>query len=106
MLCVFVTPIAANANGRPPEANGVVLQPSDPNAIYIRTTFGLLVSRDAGCSFHWICEDAIGYGGTFDPKYAIANDGALFAGTFDGLRVSRDAGCSFSVATAALPMTD
>jgi hypothetical protein len=94
---------AAHANGRPPATNGVVFRPGDNESIYIRTTFGLLVSRDAGCSFRWVCEANIGYGGTYDPKYAIAADGALFATTFDGLRVSRDGGCSFTTATAELP---
>jgi hypothetical protein len=94
---------AAHANGRPPVTNGVFFGPNDPQSIYIRATFGLLISRDAGCSFRWVCEQAIGYGGTYDPKYAIAADGTIYATTFDGLRISRDGGCSFTTATAALP---
>ena len=93
----------AHANGRPPVTNGVFLQPNDPQALYIRTTFGLLISHDDGCSFRWVCEQDIGYGGFFDPEYAIAADGTLFATTFDGLRVSHDGGCSFTTATAQLP---
>lgn len=83
--------------------NGAYFRPGDNQSLYIRSTFGLLVSRDAGCSFRWICEQAIGYGGTFDPAYAIAADGTLFATTFNGLRVSHDGGCSFTTATAELP---
>src|SRR5690606_19038259 len=59
---------SAHANGRPPATNGVYLHPGDPDAVFVRSTFGLLVSRDGGCSFRWICERAIGYGGEFDPK--------------------------------------
>jgi hypothetical protein len=99
-LCLFAAP--AFGNGRPPATNGVALHPKDPNAIYVRTTFGLLISKDDGCSFRWVCEKAIGYGGEFDPKYAIATDGAIFATTFEGLRVSRDGGCTWSTATAEL----
>ncbi|MDQ3365618.1 MAG: glycoside hydrolase [Myxococcota bacterium] len=93
----------AHANGRPPETNGVYFQPTDPDALYVRATFGLLISRDDGCSFRWVCEQSIGYGGTFDPTYALGRDGAVFATTFAGLRVSRDGGCSFTTATAELP---
>lgn len=94
---------AAHANGRPPVTNGVFFQPGDQDSIYVRATFGLLISHDGGCSFRWVCEENIGYGGTYDPKYEIAADGTLFATTFSGLRVSRDGGCSFTTATAELP---
>jgi hypothetical protein len=91
---------AAQANGRAPLTNGVYFRPGDPQSIYVRSTFGLLVSHDDGCSFRWVCEQNIGYGGTFDPKYALAADGTLFATTFSGLRVSRDGGCSFTTAAS------
>ena len=93
---------AASANGRAPMTNGVFFEPDDPHAIFIRTTFGLLISRDDGCSFRWVCEKAIGYGGEFDPKYKVAVDGTIFATTFEGLRVSRDGGCTWATATAEL----
>ena len=95
-----------HANGRPPLTNGIFFQRNDPHALYVRTTFGLLVSHDDGCSFRWTCEQNIGYGGMFDPSYAIGDDGTLYAATFTGLRVSRDGGCSFTTATAQLPATD
>ena len=86
----------AQANGRPPLTNGVFFKPGDPHSLYVRTTFGLLISHDDGCTFNWFCEQNVGYGGPFDPKYAIATDGSIFATTFTGLRVSRDNGCSFT----------
>jgi photosystem II stability/assembly factor-like uncharacterized protein len=94
---------AAHANGRPPVTNGVFFQANDDQSLYVRSTFGLLISHDGGCSFRWTCEQNIGYGGPFDPVYAVAADGTLFATTFTGLRVSRDGGCSFTTATAELP---
>ena len=92
----------AAANGRPPMTNGVFFEPGDPHSMFIRTSFGLLISRDDGCSFRWVCEKAIGYGGEFDPKYKVATDGTIFATTFEGLRVSRDGGCTWATATAEL----
>ena len=106
VVAACLIPAAALANGRPPITNGVKFQPGDPHSIYVSTTFGLLVSRDDGCSFRWMCEQNIGYGGTFDPLYRIGADGTIFATTFTGLRVSRDGGCSFTTATADKPAGD
>ncbi|MBA3453175.1 MAG: hypothetical protein H0T42_08785 [Deltaproteobacteria bacterium] len=105
VLCVLA-PAIAFANGRPPATTGVFMRPGDDQALYVRVTFGLLVSHDAGCTFRWVCEKSIGYGGEFDPKYAIATDGTIFATTFTGLRVSRDGGCTWTTATSQLPAAD
>jgi MYXO-CTERM domain-containing protein len=99
-------PAVAHANGRFPSTVSVSTRPGDVDAIYLGATFGLLISRDDGAHFHWVCEDAIGYSGTFDPKYAIAADGTIYATTFDGLRVSRDGGCTFELATEDRPQSD
>lgn len=93
----------ALANGRPPTTNGVHFRPGDPQSIYLATTFGLLVSHDGGCTVRWVCEANLGYGGRWDPDYAIAADGSIYATTYTGLRVSRDGGCSFTTVTAELP---
>src|SRR4051812_33052564 len=97
---MLLVPVAALANGRAPATNGIHFQPGDDHALYVATTFGLLISHDDGCSFRWVCEENMGYGGTFDPRYRIARDGTIFATTFNGLRVSRDGGCTFTTATA------
>ena len=104
LLVLLVAEVSAN--GRAPQTTGVYFRPGNSHTIYIRSTFGLLVSKDDGCSFRWVCERAIGYGGEFDPKYAIAMDGTVFATTFTGLRVSRDGGCSWVTATAERPARD
>lgn len=106
LALVLSLPAIVHANGRPPLTNGVYFRPGDNQSIYVRTTFGLLISRDDGCSFRWVCEKAIGYGGDSDPKYAVASDGAIFATTFEGLRVSRDGGCTWTSATAKKPAGD
>lgn len=105
-IAALLCPAVALANGRPPLTNGVHFRPGDNQSLYVATTFGLLVSHDDGCSFRWICEQNVGYGGTFDPKYRIATDGTIFATTYAGLRVSRDGGCSFTTATSDKPAND
>lgn len=106
LLALILVPAIAAANGRAPLTNGIFLKPGDGSSLYVRTTFGLLISHDDGCTFRWVCEKAIGYGGEFDPKYAIATDGTIFATTFTGLRVSRDNGCTWTTATAEKPAGD
>ena len=106
LVAALLCPAAALANGRAPLTNGVHFRPGDIHSLYVATTFGLLISHDDGCTFRWVCEDNIGYGGPFDPKYRIAQDGAIFATTFSGLRVSRDGGCTFTTATADQPADD
>ncbi|RMH42650.1 MAG: hypothetical protein D6689_07515 [Deltaproteobacteria bacterium] len=103
-LCVgALTLVAATAaaNGRFPATVGAYVHPTDPDTWLSPTTFGLLLTRDGGASFQWVCEDAIGYSGSYDPDYAVAADGAIFATTFDGLRVSRDGGCTFELVPGA-----
>jgi MYXO-CTERM domain-containing protein len=100
-LAVLLSSSLAQANGRPPLTNGVDLS-NQPQSLYIATTFGLLISHDDGCTFNWVCEGNIGYGGEFDPNYAIGADGTIFATTFFGLRASRDGGCSFQTVTAEI----
>lgn len=106
VLAVAALATPAFANGRAPITNGVFFHPTDNSTLFVRTTFGVLISHDDGCSFRWVCEQNIGYGGTFDPKYAVATDGTIFATTFNGLRVSRDGACSFTTATAELATDD
>ena len=89
---------AASANGRFPAAGQIVVDPSDPAHIVVRATYGLLSSRDAGESFGWICEKAVGYGGVEDPAMAITAGGTVLAGVFEGLASSPDKGCSWAFA--------
>lgn len=95
----------AEANGRPPSTVSIASRRNGRDLL-VATTFGVLLSKDDGCSFQWLCEQSIGYGGTFDPKYAIGDDGTIYATTFEGLRVSRDGGCTFATATEGLPASD
>ncbi len=98
LAALLVLPAVALANGRFPATVNVHDRPGDDKVILLPATFGLLISTDNGERFHWMCEDSIGYGGTFDPDYAVATDGTIFATTFDGLKISRDGGCTFDVA--------
>ncbi len=101
LACLLLTSALCGtsfANGRPASVRSVSFQPAHPQRVVAGATFGLLVSDDGGATWRWMCEQAVGYGGTYDPDYAYAASGAVFATTFDGLRVNRD-GCSFDATT-------
>lgn len=103
LALVFVTLAStfstANANGRFPQAQAIVTPPgSDGSTVYLRATFGILVSRDAGKSWRWICERALGYTGSWDPPIAATRGGRLWVGLEGGLVSTLD-GCTVDAST-------
>ena len=65
---------------------------TDGSTVFLRTTFGVLVSRDTGKHWRWICERALGYDGQWDPPIAVTRDARLWVGLEDGLVSTKD-GC-------------
>ncbi|MEE9385011.1 MAG: hypothetical protein V3V08_16525 [Nannocystaceae bacterium] len=100
VLVAFATTDDASANGRPLGGTGADSHGAD--FILFPTTLGLLVSSDDGAAFNWICEGNVGYGGTYDPDYAISDAGDVWATTFEGLRVTRDGGCTWTTMGGAI----
>ncbi|MDB4957588.1 MAG: hypothetical protein JWO36_5157 [Myxococcales bacterium] len=88
----------ASAHTAPSSVTVIQFRPDHEADILAGTNFGLLVSHDAGATWQWICEDAVGYAGLYLPDYAYSGSGAIFATTFGGLRVNRDS-CTFEAAT-------
>lgn len=86
----------AAANGRYPAAGQIALHPSDPSAILVRATFGIVLTKDHGARWDWICEAAVGFGGSEDPMISFTSDGTLLAAIFEGLSVSHDRGCQWA----------
>jgi hypothetical protein len=96
LLLFFFWAGTASANGRFPASSAVVL--TDGDTMLVRATFGLLVSRDRGATFGFVCERAVGFSGIEDPPYVVTPSGAIVAATFEGVSVSRDGGCTWSFA--------
>jgi hypothetical protein len=88
----------AAANGRFPQANQIVFSPTDPDLIVLRTTYGILPSRDHGKTWQYICEEAIGVGPSTlsDPPLGLTHNDSLLAGAGLGLNVSPDTGCNWN----------
>lgn len=93
VLAASVTPAAAN--GRPPASVKVVFRQANTTDILLGVTFGVMLSRDDGTTWRWICESAVGFEGTFDPDYEYSASGTIWATTFGGLRHTPD-GCVWS----------
>ena len=96
LVLVGLAGVAA-ANGRPAATSTINFEQGAPQHVVAGMTFGLVRSDDGGATWKWMCEKAVGYGGTYDPDYAFTGTGAIFATTFDGLNVNRD-NCSFDTA--------
>ena len=72
------------ANGAFPSAGQLVVDPGDPAHLVLRTNFGLVLSRDAGATWDWVCESAVGYL-NYEPPIAVTGDGSVLAALFDGV---------------------
>jgi hypothetical protein len=103
-LAVLVTAGPASANGRYPASNQLLFAPSDPRLVVLRATFGVLLSHDAGTTWTWLCESALGLpaGASEDPSLAVTGSDAIVAGIYGGLETSPDTGCTWSFAGGAL----
>lgn len=94
-VAVTSCPAIAAANGRFPQTNQIVYDFGGGPDLAARTTFGVLVSHDRGATFHWVCEQVVGYAGNQDPGIGLFGDGSLAVAAFEGLLVSHDGGCSW-----------
>jgi len=91
-----LAPLTAHANGRPAGTSTITFRQGDDTQILAGMTFGALLSIDSGVTWHWICENAIGYAGVYDPDYSFTAPGRIVATTFGGLVASDDAGCTWN----------
>ena len=94
---VLACPSAARANGRFPATNSLVVAPRDSSFLVLRATYGVLVSKDSGKHWDWVCEQSLGFSGIEDPPIALTEKPAIVGALFAGVTVSHDQGCSFSI---------
>lgn len=94
--CLTSLAAVALANGRPPATSTIKFRKGMDSHVIAGMTFGMLESRDSGATWHWACEDAVGYAGIYDPDYTYTATGAVFATTFRGLMANRY-GCVYDL---------
>ena len=66
LALVLLAPELAHANGAFPSVSQLVSDPADGDHLVLRTTFGLLVTRDRGGTWDWLCEAGAGYRANFE----------------------------------------
>jgi hypothetical protein len=92
ILLLAAAPVLAN--GRLPGAGQVARDPGRPPLAAVRSTFGLLLTQDAGQSWRWVCETGATYADVTDP-FLLYSDGRLLLATSTGLAGATDP-CNFS----------
>ena len=92
----------ARADGAFPTGMSVLLPAGAPQRILVGTTFGLVLSEDAGATFRYVCEPYVTGSGATVLIYQAASD-AVVAAHQDALSVTADLGCSWTRASGLAP---
>jgi MYXO-CTERM domain-containing protein len=96
-ICAALTcATTTRANGRFPSADHVEVDPQDPLHIVVRATYGLVITRDGGDSWNWVCEKAMSFSGVWDPPIGFLANGLVMVGLPDGLTISTPDACEFA----------
>ena len=97
-LALLLASSVAAAHGNPPAGGLVVIDPTDPSTIWLRTNFGIITSDNAGVDWKWLCSEAIGYdANNLNPAVALFANGSAAVGLPSGLSVSADR-CDYAIA--------
>jgi len=96
-LATLASAGSALANGAFPLANQLLVHPSDPDQLLMRGNFGLVVSRDGGQNWDWLCEAGMGYE-NIEPPMAVLGSGVVLLALPSGISRSDPSWCSFEPA--------
>jgi uncharacterized protein (TIGR03382 family) len=92
----------ARADGAFPTGSSVLLPAGAPQRILVGTTFGLVISEDAGATWRYVCEPYVTAAGANVLVYQGAPTGELIAAHQDALSRSADVGCTWTPATGSV----
>lgn len=70
-LLVVGLAATASANGRDPYTSTINFRAGNENHIVAGMTFGVVLSKDGGATWQWMCERAVGYGGMYDTDHEL-----------------------------------
>lgn len=101
ILAGWLVSSQALAHGRLAESYEVLWHPTDSQTIAVNTSIGLVITRDGGETWRWVCREAMSVSLTRDPPFLIGNERYVGA-TFDGLVLGELDGCAWSFPTPAL----
>jgi hypothetical protein len=78
-----------------PAVSQLLSDPAASDHLYLRSTFGLLVTRDQGATWDFLCEEGMGYKDV-EPPMAILPGGTILLALPEGVSRSDASGCDFS----------
>lgn len=91
--------LPARANGAFPFVSQLVSNTAHPEQLVLRGNFGLVVSRDAGKNWDWLCEGGMGYQNV-EPPIALLDSGVIVLALPTGIARSDSSWCSFETLSA------
>lgn len=94
-LGILLAPSVALANGAFPFVSQLVSNAAHPEQLVLRGNFGLVVSRDAGKNWDWLCEAGMGYRDV-EPPIALLDSGAIVLALPTGLARGDESWCDFA----------
>jgi hypothetical protein len=90
-------PRVVAGHGSVPAVDQVVTTPHNAGHLLLRSSYGLLQSRDTGQTWQWICEGGARYDDSKAPALALTGSGAVLLGQEATLVVSSADGCDWQV---------
>ena len=100
-LLVLAIAQAAAAHPRFPAATAIEFGGRESSTIVVRTTFGLMVTKNAGTDWSFVCGSLTGTLPTEDPAVLLVDDGSLLLGNFTGMFRSDSSLCQYAPVTPA-----
>jgi hypothetical protein len=97
IVAALCAPAAALANGAFPAVSQIVANPADAQQMVLRSTFGVVLTRDGGANWDWICESAAGYLNV-EPPLTVLEGGYVLLALSRGVSRSSATACEFSLA--------
>jgi hypothetical protein len=95
----------ARANGRFPTAQQLAPSPTDQAFVSLMATFGIVISKDTGKNWDWVCELAVGYEPSENPTLGVTANNTVLISTFEGLGLTTDRGCTWTLGAGGLTDT-
>jgi photosystem II stability/assembly factor-like uncharacterized protein len=95
-LLVLATGGAAHAHAGLPETFSISIRRGHPEDMLVGADFGVLITRDSGATWRWLCAAGVGYNGWRPEHYVWREAGDIVAASGEVLLRSPDGGCSWS----------
>lgn len=100
LAATLLSPSWARANGAFPFVSQLVSNAADPKQLVLRGNFGLVVTRDGGKNWDWLCEEGLGYQ-NIEPPIALMDSGVILLALPTGISRSDASWCAFAPVVGA-----